>query len=187
MIGLVRVHIASYGDAAVGYVFLVQKAVRIIYVVDGGLQFPYIVVESRAGIVTVLVLVVETGFDEVPFVPFPFQPEAGVPFFLVQLAEVACGLLLVQGEEAEASLAVLDVHHLASVRFFAACLAVGSSPGQFPLFLSVQLMVPKGIYMGGIVAAGQFVAFGVFAFPALIGITGVAGVEEGVAYAVMFA
>ena len=49
---------------------------------------------------------------------------------------------------------------------------------------SVQLMVLQGVYVHDVVAAGQLVSFGISTFAALVGVDGVAGVEESVAYAV---
>ena len=49
---------------------------------------------------------------------------------------------------------------------------------------SVQLMVLQGVYVHDVVAAGQLVSFGISTFAALVGVDGIAGVEESVAYAV---
>ena len=45
-------------------------------------------------------------------------------------------------------------------------------------------MVLQGVYVHDVVAAGQLVSFGISTFAALIGVDGIAGVEESVAYAV---
>ena len=53
--------------------------------------------------------------------------------------------------------------------------------------VSVQLVVLEGVDVGDVVAAPQIMPFGVHAFTALIGVAGIAGIEEGIADAVVLA
>ena len=183
-------HHTLYHDLSVGNVLLVEEAVGVVDVGDDGVQLVQVVVEAGSAVVAVLVLVVEAELEVAGVVPLPAHGEVGIPLFFVQAAEVAHGLLAVQLEEPEAAVVVLDVHHLAAVGFFATGLAVRASPGQLPpvalaeVMDSVQLMVLQGVYVHDVVAAGQLVSFGISTFAALVGVDGVAGVEESVAYAV---
>ena len=183
-------HHTLYHDLSVGNVLLVEEAVGVVDVGDDGVQFVQVVVEAGSVVVAVLVLVVEAELEVAGVVPLPAHGEVGIPLFFVQAAEVAHSLLAVQFEEPETAVVVFDVHHLLSVGLFAAGLAVRASPGQLPpvalaeVLDSVQLMVLQGVYVHDVVAAGQLVSFGISTFAALVGVDGIAGVEESVAYAV---
>lgn len=139
----------------------------------------------------VLVLVGKAHLDKVLFRPVVSQVEVAHPFLFVQFAEVAHGFLAVQLEELQVAVIVLGEHHLAAVGLFATCFSIGACPVQFPLaaqfMVSVQLMVLEGIDVGDVVASPQIMPFGVHAFAALIGVAGIAGIEEGIADAVVLA
>ena len=178
-------------ESAIGQVVLVQVIARVIDVCDSGVELVEIVVVSLGTVVTVLVLVIQSHHYMVLLVPFVFQGCAANPFFLIQIAEITHGFLAVELEEGESAVLVFAEHHLAAVRFLAAGLAVGASPGQFPLLAEVvesaELMILQSVDMGDVIAANQFVPLVVYAFPALIAVIGVAGEEERVANAVVFA
>ena len=153
---------------------MVQEAVGIVDVGNGGVNFVQVVVETGCFVVAAFILIVEAQFQKIVFVPFPAQGEVAVPLLFIQAAEIAHGFLAVQFEQAECAVIILYVHHLASVRFFASCLAVRPAPGQFPTVLFAE-----------VVKAVQLVVLGVCSLAALVSVCGITRIEKGIAYAVV--
>ena len=190
-VGVVGLHLAFDDDVAVLHVLLVEEAVGVVDVVDGGVELVDVVVEAGAHVVAVLVLVGHAHLDKVLFGPVVLQVDIPYPLFFVQVAVVAHGFLAVQLEELQVACIVLGEHHLAAVGLFTARLAIGAGPVQLPLgaelMMSVQLVVLQGVDVGDVVAAPQVVPFGIHTRAALVGVAGIAGIEEGIADAVVLA
>ena len=163
----------------------------IVDVGNGGINFVQVVVETGCFVVAAFILIVEAQFQKIVFVPLPAQGEVAVPLLFIQAAEIAHGFLAVQFEQAECAVIILYVHHLASVRFFASCLAVRAAPGQFPTVLfaevvkAVQLVVLQSVDMCDVIASGQLVVFGICSLTALVSVCGITRIEESIANAVV--
>ena len=132
---------------SVGYVFLIQISVGIVYVGDIGIQGIDVIIEVHAFKVALFAFVSPSHTNEVRVTPFVRSAQVTYNLLFLQFSEIAVGGLVQFKEVQLVASFIAEEDNLPAVRFIAVGQPVGSTPVYIPLrgqlMVSHQLVVQQ--------------------------------------------